>query len=88
MELEDLTSEARLLAHEIAHSLRRLDAAAHAAPQKRVAAVLEAIDTRARVRRILSWAQLDPFHEADILARLRHLSERIRVVSASSPREP
>jgi len=82
MDLEDLEPEAKLLAHDIAHSLRRLDAAKHAASEERVAAVLDAIDTRARVQRILSWAPLDAAHKADVLARLRQLSDRIRVLTA------
>ena len=88
MDLEDLDPQAELLDHEIVHALRRLDAATHVTSEKRVAAVLEAIDTCSRVRRILSWAKLDPAHKADVLARLRRLSDRIRALSTGPHKEP
>ena len=88
MDLEDLDPEAALLAREIAYALRRLDAAKHATADVRVPALIQAMDTRARVRRILSWTKLDRLHETDILARLQELSDRIHALRTKPQNEP
>jgi len=76
MDLDDLDPSAQLFAHEITQALRTLDAT-HSHSDKRLIALLAALDTLARVRRLLPLMNFDPLHEADIRERLHELRRRV-----------
>jgi len=83
MDLDDLEPAAQLWAYEIAHAMRTLEAS-RSDSGKHAAALLAAVDTVARVRRLLPLMNLDPLHEADIRSRLHQLRSRIDVLSKAA----